>query len=242
MIGVKEYAIAAVALIIGAGAVAFVPQIGGAVYKATHRVEVENIVQNYILTHPEILPQAMAALQTRETKKIIDANRAQIETPYGKAWEGAADADVTLVQFFDYACGFCRASLPDIDRLIATDKHIRVVYRELPILGEPSLLAARASLNVAANGSDYAAFHRSLYAAGRPETAAINAALTKAGVSVNGTNLAKIDGEITANLDLQRQLQLTGTPSWVVGDTILNGAVGYEALQKAIATARAKRG
>jgi protein-disulfide isomerase len=234
----REGMIAAAALVLGAGGMAFAFTAGGFGGQAG----VENTVRNYIMTHPEILPEAMAVLQSRETKKLVDANRAQIETPFGSAWSGAADGDVTLVQFFDYNCGYCRTALPDIDRLLAEDKKLKIVYRELPILSEASDTAARASLSVAQAGGDYLTFHRALYGQARSDPSAINAAAARAGADPKAVNADKIAGEIIANLDLQRQLQLTGTPSWVVGDTVLNGAVGYDAIKKAIAETRAKRG
>jgi protein-disulfide isomerase len=234
----REGMIAGAALILGAGGMAFALTAGGFGGQAG----VEKTVRNYIMTHPEILPEAMAALQSRETKKLVDANRAQIETPFGSAWSGAADGDVTLVQFFDYNCGYCRTALPDIDRLLAEDKKLKIVYRELPILSEASDIAARASLSVAQAGGDYLTFHRALYDQARSDSSVINAAAARAGADPKAVDADKIASEITANLDLQRQLQLTGTPSWVVGDTVLNGAVGYDTLKKAIAETRAKRG
>ena len=208
------------------------------------KAAIEQIVREYILTHPEILPEAMSNLEARESKKVVDANRAQIETPFAGAWEGAADGDVTLVQFFDYACSYCRASRPDVERLLAEDKKLKIVYRELPILGPQSLDAALASLAVAQQGN-YGEFHKALYKAGRITPQIIADAMEKARVDIPRAKEAEkseaVKQEIAANLSLQRTLQLTGTPSWVVGDTVLNGAVGYDQLNKAIAAARAGR-
>ena len=149
-----------------------------------------------------------------------------------------------LVQFFDYACTYCRASRPDVDRLLAEDKKLKVVYRELPILGTQSLDAALASLAVAEQGN-YGAFHRALYKAGRLTPQIIREAMQQAGIDMSrakaAQNSAAVKEEIATNIELQRALQLTGTPSWVVGDTVLNGAVGYDQLKAAIAAARAKR-
>lgn len=211
------------------------------------RAAIEQIVREYILSHPEILPEAMKNLETRENKKAVDANRKAIETPFGGAWEGAADADVTLVEFFDYNCSYCRASLPDIDRLLAEDKKLKVVYREMPILGPESLEAAFVSLAVAQQpGTNYGAFHRALYKAGRLSNSSIEDAAQKAGLDKAKLKDAQrsetVRAEISTNLQLQQALQLTGTPSWVIGDTVLNGAVGYDELKKAIAEARAKKG
>jgi protein-disulfide isomerase len=133
------------------------------------RSRVEQIVRDYVLANPEIIPQAMQRLQEREGEKAIAADRSRIETPYKGAVMGNPDGDVTLVEFFDYNCGYCRASLPIIEQLIERDPKVRVVFRELPILAEESRDAARASLAAAAQGR-FVPFHNALYAAG-PVTA-----------------------------------------------------------------------
>lgn len=229
-----------VAALIGAGAAALALGTATPVNTAD-KAAIEKIVRDYILQHPEVLTQAMDNLQNREIKKVIDANRKAIETPFAGAWEGAADGDVTLVQFFDYACTYCRASLPDIERLLREDKKLKLVYREVPILGQPSLDAAKVSLTVAQNGN-YASFHRAVYAGGKITPAGLEAARKAAGGAKVGEESAKIRGEISSNITLLQQLNFTGTPSWVVGDRTLNGAVGYEALKAAIAEARANKG
>ena len=206
------------------------------------KAAIEQVVREYILSHPEILPEAMRNLEARENKKLVEENRAAIEKPFGGAWEGAADGDVTLVEFFDYNCGYCRASLPDVARLLAEDKKLKIVYREMPILSQSSLDAALASLAVAQQGN-YPVFHRALYQAGKVTPQTIADAARAAGADPAKVKAAQASdaarGEIAANLDLQQKLQLTGTPSWVVGDTVLNGAVGYDQLKAAIAVARA---
>ena len=208
------------------------------------KTAIEQVVREYILTHPEILPEAMRNLEARENKKLVDDNRATIEKPFAGAWEGAADGDVTLVEFFDYNCGYCRASLPDVARLLAEDKKLKIVYREMPILSQSSIDAALASLAVAQQGN-YPAFHRALYKAGKVTPQTIADAARAAGADPSKVKAAQASGalrsEIAANLDIQQKLQLTGTPSWVVGDTVLNGAVGYDQLKAAIAAARARR-
>ncbi len=211
----------------------------------TDRSAIETVVREYILSHPEILPEAMQNLQARELKQAVAANRKAIETPFAGAWEGAADGDVTLVQFFDYACGYCRASRADLERLIADDPKLRVVYRELPILGPDSEAAARASLAVAEQGN-YKAFHHAMYAASRPDAQAIAGAVAKAGADAGKVKAAgrsaEVEQEIQRNLGLLEKLRISGTPSWVVGDRVLNGAVGFDELKKAIAAARADKG
>jgi protein-disulfide isomerase len=158
----KQLALGGVAALIGAGAAALAMS-GSAPVSTTDRAEIEKIVREYILTHPEILPEAMQNLQARELAKAVEANRKDIETPFEGAWAGAADGDVVLVEFFDYACGYCRAAVDDVERLIREDTKLKVVYREMPVLGQASYDAARAALAVAKQGK-YAAFHKAMFA------------------------------------------------------------------------------
>lgn len=201
-------------------------------------------VRDYLLAHPEVIPEAMERLRAKEAAGRIAGNRRALEAPFAGAWIGAERPDVTLVQFFDYACGFCRASLPDIQRLVREDPKLRVVFRELPILSPGSEAGARASLGAAVRGR-YARFHDALYAAGRPDSATIAAAARAAGL--DPADLARVGAtpavtaELSRNIELARSLGVTGTPAWVVGDQTLSGAVGYAALKKAITDARAAR-
>lgn len=209
------------------------------------RAEIEQIVHDYILEHPEILPQAMERLQAKRVSTTIDEHREQIETPYANAaWEGASDADVVVVEFFDYACGYCRASLPDLAKLLKSDPRVKIVYRELPILSQQSGEAARVSLLAAEQGK-YAAFHQAVYAAGPVTRASIVSAAAKVGIDRGAAQAAltdkRYDAEIEKNLRLAQALGATGTPSFVVGDQLLSGAVGYEALTEAIKAARTKK-
>lgn len=209
----------------------------------TERAKIELVVRDYILAHPEIIPEAMEKLQQREISKVVDTNRKRIETPFAGAWAGNERGDATLTIFFDYACGYCRASLPDVERLLKEDKQLKIVFRELPILSEDSDLAARASLAAAAQGK-FKAFHDALYAAGRPTPQTIERVQKEVGIDASAA--AKVQTspeaqrEIEGNVQLARDLRFSGTPSWVVGDQILNGAVGYDTLKKAIAEARKK--
>ena len=100
-------------------------------------------VREYLLAHPEVIPEAMQRLQDRNNAKVIAANRADILTPVGSAWAGNPNGDVTVVEYLDYNCGYCRASLPVVDQLIAADPKVKVIYRELPVLSPESDTAAR---------------------------------------------------------------------------------------------------
>ncbi len=236
--GTKQTMIGLIAFAAGAAATAAVTS--GSPVAPHDRAAIETIVRDYILSHPEILPEAMDKLREREVAKAVNANRAAIETPFAGAWEGAADGDVTLVEFFDYNCGYCRASLPIVERLLAEDKKLKVVYREFPVLGPDSESAARAGL-AAAKAGKYPQFHRALYAAGKPEPQTVARVAKVLGIDLAFADTAAARAEIESNLNFARPLALSGTPSWVIGDTVLSGAVGYEALRDAVAVARKRK-
>jgi protein-disulfide isomerase len=197
-------------------------------------------VRDYLLENPEILPEAMDRLRSREAAKMVSANRAALERPFAGAWAGARDGDVVLVEFFDYACGYCRKSNADVDRLLREDPKLKVVWREWPVLGPDSETAARASL-AAAQAGRFKPFYDSLFAAGRPTPEALARARAGAGLAAD-LPAAAADQELAKNFELARGLEATGTPTFVVGDQILQGAVGYEALRDAIKEAREKKG
>ena len=197
------------------------------------------IVRQGLLADPRIRSDAFDALRDAQYAPVLAANRAAIETPFGSSWKGAAKPDVTLVEFFDYACPYCKASNPAVDRLLQEDKRLRVVYRELPILGPDSVTAARLSLEASRAGR-FAPFHDALWAAGRPAPETIAAAAQSAAIPPAPNADPSIEAELQSNMKLAGQLGATGTPLFVVGDRVLNGAVGYDMLKDAIAKARAK--
>ena len=202
---------------------------------------IEAVVRNYILENPEILPEAMENLQRRENLKRLAGVRGEAETPYPNAVLGNPKGSVTLVEFMDFACGFCKRSVEDLKEVIAKDPDLKVVVRELPILSEQSTDAARMALAAAEQGK-YAAFHYAMFDAGRPTPTTIEAAARKVGMDMAKAKAAiaspRINAEIERNLNLARQLGFNGTPSWIVGDELIAGAVGTEELSKAIAKAR----
>ena len=197
------------------------------------------IVRQGLLADPKILSDAVDALRDAQYAPVLAANRASIETPFASSWKGAAKPDVTLVEFFDYACPYCKASNPSVDRLIKEDKGLRVVYRELPILGPDSVTAARLSLEASKLGR-FATFHDALWAAGRPAPDTIATAAQAAQISAKPDGDAQIEAELKRNYQLAGQLGATGTPVFVIGDRVLNGAVGYDALKQAIGETRKK--
>jgi protein-disulfide isomerase len=210
-----------------------------ALFFALPNVLSSRIVRQGLIADPKILPDAVDALRDAQYEPVLASNRAALETPFATSWKGAAKPDVTLVEFFDYACPYCKASNPTVDRLLQEDKGLRVVYRELPILGPDSVTAARLSLESSKLGR-FARFHDTLWAAGRPAPETISTAAQAAGIASQPQNDPEIEAELKRNFQLAGQLGATGTPLFVIGDRVMNGAVGYDALKQAIAAARAK--
>jgi protein-disulfide isomerase len=197
------------------------------------------IVREALLKDPHILVETSDALRDRQYEPTLNAQRAALERPFGSSWKGAANPDVVLVEFFDYACAYCRASNPHIDQLLREDKRLRVVYRELPILGPESVAAARLSLAASKSGR-FAQFYDALYSAGRPAADTIAIATRAAGLNTPVAPSPDAEEELKRNFALAGALGATGTPLFIVGDRVMNSAVGYATLKQAVADARAK--
>ena len=197
------------------------------------------IVRQGLLADPKSCPTRSMRFATRNMRRSSTANRAAIETPFASSWKGAAKPEVTLVEFFDYACPYCKASNPHVDRLLKEDKGLRVVYRELPILGPDSVTSARLSLEASKLGR-FAQFHDALVGRGPP------VAGDQCRRGANRRHRADAEkrpgdrGRAQAQFALAGQLGATGTPLFVIGDRVMNGAVGYDALKQAIEAARKK--
>jgi protein-disulfide isomerase len=197
------------------------------------------IVRQGLLADPRILSDTVEALREAQYEPILAANRSVLETPFASSWKGAPRPQVTLVEFFDYACPYCKASNPSVDRLLQEDKGLRVVYRELPILGPDSVTSARLSLEASKLGR-FSRFHDTLWAIGRPSPDTNARAASAAGIDPNPTPDPDIEAELARNMKLAGELGATGTPLFVVGDKVMNGAVGYDMLKDAVAQARQK--
>lgn len=198
-------------------------------------------VREYLLARPEVLREASEELQRRDIAQRIAPLRGEIETPFPGAVLGNPRGTVTLVEFSDYACGFCRAALADVERLIAANPDLKVVVREYPVLSPDSVAAARMALAAAEQGR-FAQFHRAMFAAGPPAPQTIETAALRAGVDLDRARgaiaLGRFDAQLEGNVMLAERLGLTGTPSWIVGEEALTGAVGARRIADAIDAAR----
>ncbi|TIX49086.1 DsbA family protein [Alteraurantiacibacter aquimixticola] len=195
----------------------------------------------YLLANPEVLPEAMEELQLRQMQSRIAPLRTELEAPFPGAVLGNPQGTVTLVEFTDYACSFCRQSLADVSELIAANPDLRVVIREYPILTADSADAARMALAAAQQGR-FEQFHMAMFGQGQVTPETIEAAASEAGIDLAAARSAieagQFEGQLQNNVYMARTLGITGTPAWIVGDRALDGAVGADAIGRAIADAR----
>ncbi len=208
---------------------------------ADDRKATEAIVRAYILENPEIITEAIGVLQKREATKRLTAAGSKLTTPFPGAEFGNPNGDVTLVEFTDYNCGFCRSSVADVQKLIDSDSNIRVVIREVPILSATSRDAALWALAAAKQGK-HKAFHDAMFSGGRPDAQSIRAAASKAGMNLAAAEKfarsREATTEVESNIAIMQQVGFGGTPTFIIGDQILEGAVGLDALKAAVAKAR----
>ncbi len=197
-------------------------------------------VREYLLENPEILPKMVEELQRKESAEGLEEVAGEIATPYPGAVLGNPEGSVTLVEFSDYGCGFCRKSNADVDALIGANPDLKVVIREWPIF-EGSDKAAKMALAAAQQGK-YTAFHNAMFAAGAPSDATIKQAAQQAGLDeAKAQKYIASDAasfEFAKNAAFAQRLGFSGTPVWVIGGRVIEGAVGAEQLQDAIDTAR----
>lgn len=208
------------------------------------RKATEAVVRAYILANPEIITEAVEILQKRQVAERLNAGGDAIRKAFYGAETGNPDGDVTIVEFTDYNCGYCRSSVADVQRLLSNDKGIRLVYRELPILSASSREAALWALAAAKQGK-HSAFHSAMFIGGRPDASTIRAAALRAGLDVAAaekfSRSNEAIAEVEANLAMMQQIGFNGTPTFIIGDQILEGALGFDALKTAVARARNQR-
>lgn len=215
------------------------------------RAEIVSIVRQALAADPSILRDALEALQRDESNKeeaaartaIVGMRDALVHNP-GDPIAGNPKGDVTIVEFYDERCPFCRGMQPVEAELLRRDHNIRVVFKDIPILGPGSELAARAVL--AAQRQDGFTKLRTALMAGTPniDPEVIHAAALKVGLDWPRLQRDMADpaiqARIDANLKLARALHIDGTPTYVIGDAMLSGAVELADLQSAVAAARKK--
>ncbi len=221
-------------------------------FSEDERAAIIEIMRAYLLENPEIIREMITELERRETAEQ-DARRTQTLSEAHDALYGGddivmgnPDGDVTLVEFFDYNCGFCERALEHVEAMIAADPDLRVVLKDFPVLGQGSLDAARVGLAAMEQFDNETAgdFHMQLMRI-RGQANGDNAARLAVELGADpdrleaDANSARVRDILTENFELADDLGLTGTPAWVIGDAVISGAVGPERLGEAVANVRA---
>jgi protein-disulfide isomerase len=216
---------------------------------ALDEARVRQIVAETIRENPEIVLEAIAVLRERQAaagatlaSDFLAAERGLIERDPNAPVLGNPDGDVTVVEFFDYNCPYCRRAAPEVSALIAADPNVRLVFREWPILGEGSVFAARASLATRAQGK-YAEFHEAMMRLkGRAEEATVLRVAAEIGLDIDrlrqDMEAPEIEEHIATSMRLTRGLGFTGTPSFVIGDALVPGLVEQAQLADYVAKSR----
>ncbi|MEM9221474.1 MAG: DsbA family protein [Pseudomonadota bacterium] len=235
----------------GAVVVAGLAATGAQAQDVLSRGDVETIVREYLLANPEVLEEAFTALQTRRQEAEEEARTASL-VAYRDALEasphdaviGNPEGDVTLVEFFDYNCGFCRRAMDDLNTLMEEDPNLRVVLKEFPVLGQQSMEAAAVSISVnQLHPEAYGEFHERLMRVhGQADgdvalSIAEEMELPRAALEENMRS-DDVRDVVQQGYEVAQALGLSGTPSYVVGDAVEFGAVGYEQLKVRINQAR----
>lgn len=210
---------------------------------------IEEIVRAYVLKNPEIIREAVEALQAKEQqsaeeRRVEALARLKDELAFdpGSPVLGNPSGDVTVVEFFDYRCPYCKRTAPVIDQLVKEDGRIRRVMKEFPILGPESLFASRVAL--AARAQDkYEPMHRLLIAAkGALDQETVMKLAKEAGLDMaqlkRDLNSAAIDEALKKNRDLAGQLEITGTPAFIIGKEFVPGAAELDTFKTIVARAR----
>ena len=211
--------------------------------------QIENIVREYLLREPEVVYQALEELQRRQAEATAARQRAAIAANQGKLMDdpaspvgGNPDGDVTLVEFFDYRCAYCRRVVSSVRALLSEDRALRVVFKELPVLGPDSVRAARAAL-ASRRQDGYVPFHFALMAADDLSLEGIRAIAERVGLDPDQleSDMAapEVLAAIEANYALANALGIEGTPAFVIGDQMIPGAVDKARLEQLIGQARA---
>src|SRR5262247_314439 len=225
-------------------------------FSAGQRGEVERIIREYLIAHPEVIQDAMAELEKRQSAADAEKHKAAIKQ-YSQAIFssprqvvlGNPEGNVTFVEFFDYNCGYCKRAMDDMLALMKDDPKLKVVLKEFPVLGPGSLEAAQVAVAVRMqdkSGKKYLEFHQKLLGGrgqadkARALAVAKDIGLDMARLEKDLTN-AEVKATLQENFKVAEALGLNGTPSYVIGDNVVVGAVGLEALKEKVNTSRCGR-
>jgi protein-disulfide isomerase len=250
----RYFRLLAVALTVLAAAVPTFHRARAQLFSPDQRGEIEKIIRDYLLRNPEILQEVIQEMERRQTQADAEKHREAIKENANAIFNsnrqvvlGNPQGDVTMVEFFDYNCGFCRRALADKIELMKTDPKLRVVLKEFPVLGEGSTQAAQVAVAVRmqdkTGGKKYLEFHQKMFASrGQVDRARALAVVREIGFDVARVEKDMASEEVRLTLEegfkLAEALGINGTPTYVLTGQVVVGAVGVEKLREAISTAR----
>ncbi|NQV83307.1 MAG: DsbA family protein [Rhodospirillales bacterium] len=222
-----------------------------AALEKAEREKIESVVKNYLLNNPEVIIEAIQNMREREERAGRERAQGNLvkfqgellndpDSPVG----GNPKGDVTIVEFFDYRCGFCKRVFPDILTLLKSDANVRYVFKEFPILGPESITASKAALaawNV--DKTKYSAFHKTMMESkGALSKDRVMTFAAKSGYDVKALEKAmedpRIESSIEKNYELAKALDINGTPAFIIGNQVIRGAVDLETLKTLVSKAR----
>jgi len=222
-------------------------------FTGEQRSEIERIIKNYLMSHPELLQEVMNELEKRQAQAEAEKHRAAVAENSAAIFSsprqvtlGNPQGDVTVVEFFDYNCSYCKRAMSDMLELIKGDGKLKFVLKEFPVLGDGSVQAAQVAAAVRMQdktGKKYLEFHQKLLSGrGQVDKARALAAAKEVGLDVAKIEKDMASDEVKATIEesfkLAEALGLNGTPSYVVGKDVVIGAVGLNTLKEKVNAAR----
>ena len=225
----------------------------GQEFSAPQKSEIERIIRDYLVGHPEVLQEAIAELDKRQAAADVEKAKTAVannaETLFNSSRHvvlGNPKGDVTMVEFFDYNCGFCKRAMADMLELLKDDPKLKIILKEFPVLGAGSVEAAKVAVAVRMqdkSGKKYLEFHQKLLGGrGQADKARALAVAKEVGMDMKRIDTDMAGDEIKVSLEeslkLGETLGLNGTPSYIIGADVVIGAVGLDALRSKVSTAR----
>jgi len=219
-------------------------------FSAKEKAEIEALVRSYILENPEIIPEAIDILRAKQTRQAIAAAGPALYSEAGAVLVGPKNASVTIVEFYDYQCGFCRRGLDVLERLLANDKDVNILFRQLPIRDKGdathSYDSAVAAIAASRQNRNFLKFHRGLYESPtRLSKDRILQIAQQHDLNISQLKRDMADASIAESIEqnqmLAAMLGIRGTPGYIIGDVIIRGAESYDILRDAVEEARANK-
>jgi protein-disulfide isomerase len=227
----------------------FVLPAQAAEFNDAQKKELGDIIRQYLLENPEVVRDAMQELERKQQEAEDSVRTDTLKTMAAEIFRskddligGNPNGKVTMVEFFDYNCGYCKRAFPDVMKMVDSDKDLKLVMKEFPILGPGSVYAARAALASRQQGK-YWEYHMALMAhEGRIDEAVADQIAEATGLDVKklkaDMEADEVNQVITRNMQLADSLKIQGTPAFIIDETVIPGAVGYEALAAVVKQVR----